>query len=216
MNKHKQQESIAAIILASGLSKRMGSPKQLLLYHDKPLLEYMIRKLLPLPFNKIYAVVGHKSNEIMNKISVNDSRFEWKINRNYKDGQSAALKCAIKCVNDCKGVMVFLADQPLIKRETIKKVFDYAAEQIERGQEGFVVQPSYLGRNGHPVFFSKMIYPSFDSLRGDEGGKSIIKEASHHYLLNVEDQGILLDIDTQEDYRCLLENEFCLFSMQNR
>ncbi|WP_200760272.1 nucleotidyltransferase family protein [Effusibacillus dendaii] len=200
----KTNSRIAAVVLASGMSKRMGTAKQLLLLQGVTLLEYIIRKLLPLPFEKICVIIGNQSEEIMNRIHIEDPRCEWKINRMYKEGQSAALKVAVESVNELDGMMVFLADQPLISDETIKIVFDRATHFLVSHQGDFVVQPSFFNKSGHPVFFSNRLFSLFHKLEGDEGGRRIINLATSHYLVPVEDPGILLDIDTPEDYQRLL------------
>ncbi|MFD6207719.1 MULTISPECIES: NTP transferase domain-containing protein [unclassified Peribacillus] len=198
---------ISAVILASGMSKRMGTTKQLLMFQGVPLLEYTIRKLLFFPFIKIYAIIGHNSNEIMNLIDIKDQRFEWIFNNMYQEGQSAALQKAIRTIEDVDGMMVFLADQPLILDETIRQVFNEAATRMKKQEPKCVVQPSFSGKKGHPVFFSSTLFPFFKMLQGDEGGKRIINHSRNHHIIPVGDPGILFDIDTPEDYQILLSKD---------
>jgi molybdenum cofactor cytidylyltransferase len=198
---------ISAVILASGKSKRMGTTKQLLPYAGVPLLEYVIRKLLPFSFSRIHTIVGHQYEEVIERIHIDDPRFHWQINQEFNDGQSRALKCAAAAVQDCDGMMVFLADQPLIQGQTIQLVLNKALEQLSSPSNGIVVQPSYLGKSGHPVFFSNHLYSAFDHLSGDEGGKRVITHAECHDIISVEDTGILFDVDTQADYQSLLKTE---------
>lgn len=195
---------IAAVVLASGMAQRMGTSKQFLPYKGMPLLEYVVRKLLPLPFAGIYAVVGKQHQDQLEPIQIADSRFRWVINERFQTGQSASLQYAAACGKDFAGIMVFLADQPLLLPETIQRVYNAAVEQLAEGQERFVVQPAYAGVNGHPVFFARGLLPAFALLEGDEGGKRVIQQAAAHHVIAVEDEGVLLDIDTPEDYQRLL------------
>lgn len=101
-------------------------------------------------------------------------------------------------------MIVFLADQPLITKETIRSVFDHAVRLLPEMNGGLVVQPSYFGKSGHPVFFSHHLFSEFHHLKGDEGGKKVIKKAIHHEKIDVLNEGIVLDVDTKEDYERLL------------
>lgn len=204
MNTDMRNIRISAVILASGMSTRMGTPKQLIMFKGVPLLEYIIRRLLNFPFHKIQAVIGHKSEEIMRLIKINDLRFEWNVNNDYQEGQSAALKQAVRTIGKVEGMMVFLADQPLILDETIGLLLKAAETQLANHEQMLVVQPSFLGIKGHPVFFTKRLFPYFETIRGDEGGKRVIDMAQIHHVISVRDQGILFDIDTPEDYQLLL------------
>jgi molybdenum cofactor cytidylyltransferase len=195
---------IAAVILASGISKRMGTTKQLLPFHGVPLLEYLIQKLIPFPFYKIYAIIGHNAQEIMGTIEIVEPRFDWVLNNQYQEGKSAALKKAVKSLDKADGMMVFLADQPLILAATIGDIWNVVEMRLMEQESKFVVQPSFSGKMGHPVFFAKELFPFFDRLQGDEGGKRIIKNANKHYIIPVEDAEILFDVDTPADYQLLL------------
>ncbi|WP_134684008.1 nucleotidyltransferase family protein [Brevibacillus migulae] len=199
------KRSVAAVILASGMSRRMGRPKQLLPYQGTTLLEHVIRKLLPLPFTKIIAVVGHSRHDIMNAIIIEDSRFDWLINERAEVGQSAAMQCAAEISKDTDGMFVFLADQPLLQPDTIQRIYEYTVKELSTEIGSFVVQPSYADIPGHPVFFSRALLSLFGMLTGDEGGKRIIKLADYHHLLPVQDPGIHIDIDTPEDYQKWLQ-----------
>ncbi|WCK52348.1 nucleotidyltransferase family protein [Aneurinibacillus sp. Ricciae_BoGa-3] len=196
---------ISAVVLASGMSKRMGTVKQLLPYNGSSILECVIRKLLPFPFESIHAVIGNHHEEILGQIRIEDSRFNWVINEKFMEGQSAALKKAVKSLSDVDGMMVFLADQPLILPETIALVFNKAKEQLLQQEKKIAIQPCFSGRKGHPVFFSNNLFPLFEMLEGDEGGKRIIKQSFNYQKVVANDPGILIDIDTQEDYHKLVK-----------
>src|SRR5690606_16366768 len=165
---------ITAIILASGMSKRMGTTKQLLPFNGTTLLEECIKNVLACPFDQVIAIIGHEHDIIKEKINITDPRFRWIYNDRYREGQSSAFKAVIPYLKQSKGMMVFLADQPLIKKEVIHIVLNRASIYLPTLQNGLVVQPSYQGQKGHPVFFSHHLFWQFDQLCGDEGGKKII------------------------------------------
>lgn len=195
--------SMAAVVLAGGMSARMGETKQLLPFRGMPLLEAVIRQLLPHPFSRIVAVVGHEAERIMQRIVIGDARFEWQVNPRYSAGMSSSLQGAAARASDLDGMLVFLGDQPLIRADTIERVRTEALRRLTSAEDSLVVQPAYSGSPGHPVFFSRGLFPYFAELQGDEGGRRVIGKAFCRCMLPVEDPGILCDIDTREDYERL-------------
>jgi molybdenum cofactor cytidylyltransferase len=100
--------------------------------------------------------------------------------------------------SQAKAVAIFLADMPLINRDTLEALLASAAPDS-------IVIPSYRGTRGHPVLFGKRFWPSLSELSGDGGARSVIDsfpEALH--LLELDDPGILLDVDTPQDWHALL------------
>ncbi|WP_282198210.1 nucleotidyltransferase family protein [Collibacillus ludicampi] len=193
--------NVFALILAAGSSSRMGRAKQLLEFRGSYLLEYVIRRTLPLNFSEIIAVIGHQSDQVQSLIHIEDKRFRWFVNRNYHTGQSSSLVEGIKKGRHHSSVMVFLGDQPLISEETIRLVFQRGLEQsCNLPNQPFVIRPSFQGVPGHPVFIGNFRMIDFTSLEGDQGAKQIIRNINHSFLLPVEDPGILFDIDTPEAY----------------
>ncbi|NEU30868.1 nucleotidyltransferase family protein [bacterium LRH843] len=182
----------------------MGKTKQLLPFNGMTLLEHCIKNVLMCPVDEVITIIGHRSDIIKEKVTIDDPRFKWKYNVHYREGQSSALKAAITGLNHSDGMMVFLADQPFIKEKMIRIILERVRELLPMIHNGLVVQPSYHGKKGHPVFFSRHLYSLFYQLHGDEGGKKIINKASHYENVCVSDAGILFDIDTPKDYEKLL------------
>lgn len=198
--------NLTAVILASGMSRRMKTTKQLLPINGVPLLEYCIRKILKCPFDEVISIIGHQHELIKKSIQIRDDRFKWQYNPQFREGQSSALKCAVSTLHESDGMMVFLADQPLIETRTIEIVYNKVIELLASAQKDFVIQPSHSGVRGHPVFFSSHLFPAFNQLNGDEGGKKIIGNATYYEAIEVMDAGILFDVDTPDDYRKLISN----------
>lgn len=201
MKERHMNPSICAIILAAGTSSRMGRSKQLLLLNDKPLLEHVIQKALAAPFSEIVTVIGSEAEQIKKKITIDDERFQWIVNENYSCGQSSSLKAGISYVGrQHDGIMIFLGDLPFLSYETIKSVMNAGIMRLRDCEESFIIQPSYIGEVGHPVFFGHFNRDLFLKIKGDKGAKTIMKDISLRIQLDVEDEGILFDIDTPEAY----------------
>jgi molybdenum cofactor cytidylyltransferase len=193
--------NVFALILAAGSSTRMGRAKPLLEFRGSYLLEHVIRLTLSLNFSKIIAVVGHQSDQVQTCIRVEDERFQWVVNSHYQAGQSSSLLEGLKNGEHYSSVMVFLGDQPLISEETIRLVFKRGVDQYgELPNQPFVIRPAFQGTPGHPVFIGNFQMIDFSRLEGDQGAKQIIRNIHHSFLLPVEDPGILIDMDTPEEY----------------
>jgi molybdenum cofactor cytidylyltransferase len=112
------------------------------------------------------------------------------------EGMGASLSCGVASVPDARGWIIALADMPWVAPETIARV----AAAIADGAP--VAAPFHRGERGHPVGFGRVCYEALAALGGDEGAKSII--AAHRDSLariDVDDPGILRDIDTPADLR---------------
>ncbi|HZG14108.1 MAG TPA: nucleotidyltransferase family protein [Candidatus Bathyarchaeia archaeon] len=197
-------KQVSACILAAGLSTRMGQSKQLLEWQGRSMLEHLIRQLLRHEFDHVYAVIGHEAQQIQMRITIEDSRFSWLVNEAYPTGQSSSVACALDHgLQSHRAAAIFLGDLPLLKDETIRYIGIEGKRLLTTITEPFAVQPSYRGTPGHPVYLGNLQKESYAGLQGDQGMKPILRSMEHRYVLPVEDEGILLDIDTPAAYEHL-------------
>ncbi|VEF49301.1 4-diphosphocytidyl-2C-methyl-D-erythritol synthase [Bacillus freudenreichii] len=195
------RQTTSAIILAAGTSSRMGTAKQLLPLGERPMLAHVIDRTLAEDFSEIIAVIGHKAEAIRHTICIEDSRFQWVVNNDYSKGQGTSLKLAMSQINEHhSGVMVFLGDLPFMSQKTICDIYELGNFMLTEKDEPFVLQPSYKGTAGHPVFFGHVKAEWFQEIQGDQGAKAIMDRFPIRRKLPVEDQGILYDIDTPDAY----------------
>jgi molybdenum cofactor cytidylyltransferase len=112
------------------------------------------------------------------------------------EGMGSSLACGVAAAADAAGWIIALADMPWVQPETIARVAAAVAEGAP------VAAPFHGGERGHPVGFGKVCYEALSVLGGDEGARSII--AAHRDSLariDVDDPGILRDVDTPADLR---------------
>ncbi|OCA88724.1 nucleotidyltransferase family protein [Pseudobacillus wudalianchiensis] len=196
MNTH-----VHAIILAAGTSSRMGRPKQLLPLGEHLLLGHVINRVLTGEFTKVTAVIGHEAALIQELLPVKDSRFQWVLNEDYHSGQSSSLKRGIESLGlQQANVMVFLGDLPFIEEQTIHTIYQSGVRMLKEYKAPFMIRPVYKNIPGHPVFFGHIHQETFSGLDGDQGGRAIVEQFAYKRRLLVEDEGILLDIDTPIAY----------------
>lgn len=197
---------ICAIILAAGLSKRMGQPKQLMTLDGTYLIEKVIRNVIIENFDTIVVVIGHQSDEIKKLISLKDPRLVWVENKNYLSGQSSSLREGLKvAIENHSAAMVFLGDVPFIKSSTVKRVWQTGIEIQENVSHSFLLQPTYQKIPGHPVFIGRISTQILDHFEGDKSLKWLKKAIKYHQTLPIDDRGIVFDIDTPAAYTSALK-----------
>ncbi|RKP45933.1 nucleotidyltransferase family protein [Trinickia fusca] len=109
-------------------------------------------------------------------------------------GMGASLAAGVRASHDAEGWIVALADMPWIATSTIEAV----AQRLDAGAS--IVVPVYRGQRGHPVGFGAIHSDALAELDGDTGARSLL---SLHEVtpVDVDDRGILADVDTREDLR---------------
>ncbi len=186
---------VSAILLAAGESKRMGKPKLLLPFGSSTILEQAIDNLLNSRVDDVIVVVGDRAQEIIQRIASRPVKVA--INPVYHEGMGTSIVRGVSLVDDrALAVMLVLADQPLIDSETINKLIA-AFLSHDKG----IVIPAYKGRRGHPIIFSATYKKELLGLKGDEGGRQIIRKHPDDILeVVVNSQSINIDIDTMDNY----------------
>ncbi|MCR6105502.1 nucleotidyltransferase family protein [Salipaludibacillus agaradhaerens] len=195
---------IYAVILAAGLSSRMGTAKQLLTLQGVPMLEHVVRQRLKEPFEKVIVILGHEEAAIRTAITIKTPRLEWLRHTRYEEGQTSSLMKGFSVIpEDVDSVMIFLADQPFIKSETIKTVIDEGEIKAKELTTPFTMRPYYRGMPGHPVYWGHIHSPDMPyhaACKGDKGGLRMMQHIEQ-YCIQVTDPFVVIDIDTPADYK---------------
>jgi CTP:molybdopterin cytidylyltransferase MocA len=194
---------IVAVILAAGESSRMGQPKALLPIDGVRFIERIVTALKSGGVAKIVVVLGHNAEDMRQKIE--DLPVTIIINPEYKKGQLSSLQAAIRHLEnvpandgiDIDGVLVHLVDHPYVTPDLVKLM-------IQRFQETkkCIVVPCFQGRRGHPVLLARALFSELVAARVDQGAKAVVRAHRDDTLeIDTEDEGVLIDIDTPEEYR---------------
>ena len=195
----KSKGAIAGLILAAGESSRMGRDKALLAYHGSTFLETVIGTLREAGIVCVIVVLGHHAAEIARAVDL--SEVEIIVNPEYKNGQTSSLQAGLRALErpDLEGVVLCLVDHPAVYPETIRTlVADFASSRAP------AVIPTYRGKRGHPVVISRALFEGILELQPEKGANSVIRDYRDETLfVEVEDSGILKDIDDGEAYRAL-------------
>jgi len=106
-------------------------------------------------------------------------------------GMGYSIATGVSARPDASGWLILPADMPLVQTATLQAV----ARQLEHHP---VVYAQHKGRRGHPVGFSAELYSELVVLTGDEGARRLVARYPAHGV-EVDDPGVLIDIDTEED-----------------
>lgn len=189
---------VAGVVLAAGCSSRMGRSKQLLSFQSKPLLAHVVFNALKSDLDPVAVVLGHDAATIQKRVDLALTRVV--VNTDYASGQSSSLKKGLASVADCcEGAMFLLGDQPLVGHETINLLI-----QAFRNTLSPIVIPFYKGRRGNPVIIHGDLFSQMSTLGGDAGARVLFNRYADTLMaVEVEDAGVIFDVDTWEDFQRL-------------
>lgn len=187
---------IEAIVLAAGEGKRLGMIKPLVLIDGEPALIRVIRTIRKAGVEKIIVVLGHAAETVQAQVDFTGCRVV--LNPRYETGMAGSLIRGIESVAPAaEGVLIFHADMPTVRAETIRAVI----QQAKQGAR--IAAPIYEAQRGFPVFLHRSCFQELmPTLTGDVGARRYIsKHAEELVLVEVDDPGAIRDIDRPEDLR---------------
>ena len=194
-------EQIYGLVLAAGMAQRMGSTKQLLPFGDRTVLQTVVDTLSGADLAGVVVVLGHDADAV--RESLRGRPVLCCVNDAYREGMFSSVLCGLHHLPaDAGAVLIALGDQPQIELRVVQAVVRASRE----GDRGIVI-PISGGKRGHPVLINLSRYQDeILALSGDEGLKPVMRGHPHDTLeVPVDDEGILRDLDTPEDYRAELE-----------
>ncbi len=193
-------EVIPSIILAAGASSRMGTPKALLDYRGT-FLDRLIR-VLGIATDPVIVVLGYHASEIRTAIRTSQARFV--VNPEPERGQLSSLQTGLAALPPgAEGFAFIPMDCPAVREETVARL---AADFPARDPETLFVIPRCNSHRGHPVFAARAIAEELLALPADGKASDVVhRHVARTQYIDVDDPGILADIDDREAYRKVLE-----------
>jgi molybdenum cofactor cytidylyltransferase len=193
---------LSGIILAAGLSTRMGRPKLVLELGGRPLLQHVLDAAAESRLDEIVLVLNPiVADEILAAVTL-PARCPVHVELNpfCFQGQSTSLQLGVHSIDRrATAAAVLLGDQPGVTSALIDRV---AAEFL--AWDTLALRPFWWGPGGnrvpgHPVFLARRMWPAIHELRGDEGARAIFRERG--WPREVEIAGVPpADIDDAADY----------------
>lgn len=206
--------NIVGLIIAGGYSRRMGDFKPLLPINGETLIENRILSMAKAGIPIIFVVTGHKHKELETLIEKVKAEVSPSIqvitiyNENYDQGMFSSIRAGMKIIdaiseNHIKGALLLPVDYPLIDENHYVELHNAWLGNTDQ----FAV-PCYYGKKGHPLIIPKKAWKEILSYKGNKGLKGVTnKYEDGGEMLRVEmnDERVLLDIDTPKDYSRALE-----------
>ncbi len=194
---------MAAIVLAAGMSRRMGRLKMLLPFGGKPMLARVIESLrASREISTITVVTGHAEQEIRAAASEYED-VVWIHNADHaEEGMLSSIKIGLQTLPEsCAAFFLALGDQPMVRPETMDALAE--AWNLETAQ---IVLPSFGGKRGHPVLIAKRFVAEILALSKTDTLKTLMgRRADRIVVIPVQDPATVQDVDTPEDYQAALQ-----------
>lgn len=189
----------ALLVLAAGRSSRLGRPKQLLPFRGRPLLEAVLAVARACVADQRLVALGGAAEAV--RAAVDLDGFEVVVNQAYGTGCSSSIAAAVPELAPDTGVVVLLlGDQPGVTTDAVRRLLDGlgdAALAVCRYDDGI----------GHPFAFGREVLPDLARLHGDKAVWKLLEQRAAD-VVEVRVPGTIpLDVDTQEDYERLLQEE---------
>lgn len=183
---------VAAILMAAGASVRFGGCKLTAMFNSRPIYEYALDAL---PADKLCAVaVVSGRAEIL--AAAEARSFIPVLNDMPEDGPPRTIRLGMEAVGDADGIMFMVADQPLLRRESVAGELDFFAKNVNS-----IVAMGHGARRGNPAIFPREFFYELKALRGERGGGAVMAAHRERIMLyQLENGAELMDIDTASDY----------------
>ena len=190
---------IACFILAAGMSKRIGSENKLLKkYKNNIILNQTLKNHFESKLKILNIVIGYDKESI--KKNLRDFNIQIIENLNYMSGMLSSIKEINNHIDEnITGIMISLADMPLVSSEDINSIIDAF---LLHNEEKICI-PESKGRFGNPMIIPVGIYKKIiqnKNLLKDKGLKSTILDGKFDIIRINTSNGVLKDFDTQEDF----------------
>ena len=207
------REPIAGIILAAGIAKRFGQPKQLLDWRGEPFVRVVAKTALEAGLSPVIVVTGAYADQVAS--AIDDLPVQIAFNKDWETGQASSIRAGLTSIifppqkslvlgeDDPQGrvgaggAIFLLADQPQITPTILHALMEEHASTLAP-----IIAPMVLDQRANPVLFDRDAFPDLMNLKGDVGGRGIFSKHKVTYL-PWHDDALLLDVDTPEHYQRL-------------
>jgi molybdenum cofactor cytidylyltransferase len=191
------------VVLAAGLSSRMGSRNKLLLPLDGvPIVRRSVATILGHPFAEVVVVTGHQSADVEEALRAMPVLFAY--NARFVQGQMTSVRQGLASLSErsagIAGVMVCLADQPRLTTDDVDAI---ASAFFERPGCPVLV-PTYQGARGNPIVLARASLETILARGGNFGCKQFVSKNSDVVeTLAMPNDHVVVDVDSPADYEAL-------------
>jgi molybdenum cofactor cytidylyltransferase len=194
MTRRHRAPRIAAIVLAAGESRRMGTNKLLLRVAGEPLVRRACRVALGAGLQSLVVVLGHESERVRAALAGLDCRFA--LNADVGGPLSSSLHRGLECLPaDAEGVVVMLADMVNVTEHMVR-----ALVRAAQTSTAPIVSSRYVHILAPPVLFRRALFDELLAATGEGCGKAVVEQHREDALYVDWPLAALTDVDTPEDF----------------
>ena len=219
---------ITAIILAAGLSRRMGNANKLLLpFGQSTILTTTVGNILNAKIGQTLVVVGHEAQNVQTVLAAkrqnalahsvadakndplsinteNSPKMTILTNHHYEKGMTTTIQTGVEAADDeSLGYMICLSDMPFISPSEYAFLTNEFLKILEMDNQA-IVQPTFKGKRGNPTIISSFYKKHILAQTYTEGCKPIVQtHTAHVYVVEMPTDSVLQDIDSKEDYEAV-------------
>lgn len=193
-----QGETICGLILAAGLSTRMGEFKPLMPLRGKALIENTIDSVFSSGASQVVVVTGHRADELEPLLTEKyGSRVILTRNPDFATTDMLhSIRTGCRVMPQCGAFFLLPGDMPLVQERTFRKILE------QRDGSLSVIFPTLDGFRKHPPLVDYRLIPEILAFGGDGGLRQFWKEREALIrTVAVDDAGVWVDLDTREDYK---------------
>jgi molybdenum cofactor cytidylyltransferase len=191
------QRSVGALVLAAGMSRRMGQPKVLMPWaNGKSIIEHILDQLILARLDHISVVTGHRAAEVSAVAAKLD--IPTVFNAEFATGEMlSSIKAGLRAMPEhIAAALIVLGDQPRIQPRVITQILSAYAESAHE-----IVAPSYKQRRGHPILIDRRLWAEILALPPDGTPRDVINAHTDRIAyVEVDTDSVLSDVDTPQEY----------------
>jgi len=185
---------IAAVVLAAGLSRRMGRPKLLLDLGGAAVIRVSVERILAAGIDEVVVVTPPDAAGIA--AALDGLAVRYAVNADPAAGQATSIVAGIRALApETDAALIALGDQPTLPADVIPAL---VRARAETGRP--IAAPVYRGERGNPVLFAASVFPELCALSGDRGARGVIERDAARVALVPFDVPMPPDLDTPDDY----------------
>ena len=186
---------IWAVILAAGVSRRMGTQKLLLPFGETTVVGAVVGTALASRVDRVLVVLGADREAVLEKLG--PYNVVTAVNEDFAKGMLSSVQAGFAALPPAaEAAVVMLSDQPFLPAGVV----DAVVEAFRRSGKGIVV-PAFQGRRGHPVLIGLKYHDEVLALDPTDGLRRLMRaHPDDIFEAAVEDANILRDMDVPEDY----------------
>jgi len=190
-------DMVTAVILAAGMSKRMGKPKMMLPWGEITVIEKVVQTLLDAGMAHLLIVGGDNLDTLKEKL--HQYRIRYLLNKDYAEGEMlSSVKVALRALvrENTDAALIVLGDQPQIEADVVMTIID--TYKMSRNE---IIVPSFRHHRGHPWLVGKILWKEVLNLGPPDTLRDFLSNNQELiFHVEVKTPSILEDIDTPDDY----------------